>query len=304
MPDLRVNIGNLELKNPVMTASGTFGYGVDFIDFFDISILGGISVKGLHIDPKLGNAPQRIMETPCGMLNAIGLQGIGIDAFDKEKMPILRKYDVPIIVNFWGTTEEDYEKAVERLNSVQGIAGLEVNVSCPNIKEGGMSFGTNCNSLQSLIKRIRSKTKLHLMVKLSPNVTSITEMARIVEGEGANSVSLVNTFSAMIIDIEKRKPILSNVVGGLSGPAIRPIAVKMVWDVYNAVKIPVIGMGGIMNARDALEFIIAGSTAIQIGTANFVNPKISQDIIRDINEYCTKHNIQNIKDIIGSLNIN
>lgn len=301
--NLSTNIGKLNIKNPVMTASGTFGYGVDFQDFFDLSLLGGISVKGLHINPKMGNAPQRIMESPCGMLNAIGLQGIGIQAFKDEKMPILRNYDTAIIVNFWGTTEEEYLEAVEQLNEIDGVAGLEVNVSCPNIKEGGMAFGTNPHVLGKLIKAIRKKTSLPLMVKLSPNVTSIGEMARLVEAEGADSISLVNTFTAMLIDVEKRTPILSNGIGGLSGPAIRPIAVRMTWEASNAVKIPVIGMGGIMNTNDALEFLIAGASAIKIGTANFVDPNVSVKIIEGIKEYCNKHNIKDIKELIGSLKL-
>lgn len=301
--NLKTDIGKITIKNPVMTASGTFGYGVDFEDFFDLSLLGGISVKGLHINPKVGNAPQRIMESPCGMLNAIGLQGIGIEAFKNDKMPILRKYDTAIIVNFWGTTEEEYIEAVEQLNEMEGIAGLEVNVSCPNIKEGGMAFGTNPPALAKLIKAIRSKTQLPLMVKLSPNVTSISEMAKLVEAEGADSISLVNTFTAMLIDVDKRTPILSNGIGGLSGPAIRPIAVRMTWEAASSVSIPVIGMGGIMNARDALEFLIAGASAVQIGTANFVNPNVSIEIIEGIKEYCQKHNIKDIKEVIGSLKL-
>lgn len=301
--NLTTNIGNIEIKNPVITASGTFGYGVEFEDFFDLSLLGGVSVKGLHINPKLGNAPQRIMESPCGMLNAIGLQGIGIETFKKEKMPVLRKYDTAIIVNFWGTTEEEYIQAVEQLNEMEGIAGLEVNVSCPNIKEGGLAFGTNPPVLAQLIKEIRKKTTLPLMVKLSPNVTSISEMAKLVEAEGADSLSLVNTFTAMLIDVDKRTPILSNGIGGLSGPAIRPIAVRMTWEAASSVSIPVIGMGGIMNTRDALEFLIAGASAIQVGTANFVNPHISVEIVEGIKEYCQKHKITDIKEIIGSLKL-
>ncbi len=301
--NLSTDIGKILLKNPVITASGTFGYGVEFEQFFDLSLLGAISVKGLHVNAKQGNAPQRIMETPCGMLNAIGLQGIGIDVFDRDKMPILRKYDVPIIVNFWGTCTEEYEKAVERLNDVEGIAGLEVNVSCPNIKEGGMTFGTDPKILGGLIRSIRKKTDLPLMVKLSPNVTSVGEMGHLVESEGADSISLINTFSAMMIDVESRKPLLSNVVGGLSGPGIRPIAVRMVWEVAQRVNIPVIGMGGIMNSRDALEFIIVGASAVQIGTANFVNPNISLEIIEGIRNYCLEHHIEDIKNLIGSLEI-
>ncbi len=299
--DLRTDIGKILLKNPVMVASGTFGYGVEFEGFFDLGLLGGISVKGLHLNKRQGNAPQRIMETPCGMLNAIGLQGIGIEAFSREKMPVLRKYDVPIIVNFWGTSTEEYEKAVEKLNDVEGIAGLEVNVSCPNIKEGGMTFGTDPKVLSQLIRSIRKKTALPLMVKLSPNVTSVGEMGHIVESEGVDSISLINTFAAMMIDVETRKPVLSNGVGGLSGPGIRPIAVKMVWEVAQRVKIPVIGMGGIMNARDALEFMIAGASAVQIGTANFVNPRISLEVIEGIKDYCLNHEIEDVKSLIGSL---
>ncbi len=301
--DLSTNIGKLTLKNPVITASGTFGYGVEFQDKIDLNRLGAISVKGLHIDPKQGNPPPRIMETPCGMINAIGLQGIGIDAFAKEKMPVLRQFEVPVIVNFWGTTVEEYVRAVEKLNELEGIAGLEANVSCPNVKAGGMAFGTDIKEVANLIKTLRKKTNLPLMVKLSPNVTSVSEIAKAVEGEGADSVSLINTLAAMIIDVEQRKPVLSNVVGGLSGPAIRPVAVKMVWEVAKSVKIPVIGLGGIMNARDALEFILAGAAAVQIGTANFVNPETAINVIDGIEDYCKRHGFADFKSLIGALEI-
>jgi len=303
MADMTTDIGGITIKNPVITASGTFGYGVDFVDFMDLSLLGGISVKGLHVDARIGNAPQRIMETPCGMLNAIGLQGIGIEAFARDKMPVLRQYDTAIIVNFWGTTNEEYEEAVRQLNDVEGIAGLEVNVSCPNVKAGGMTFGTDPQQLGQLIGRVRKLTKLPLMVKLSPNVTSIPEMARIVEGEGADSISLVNTFSAMMIDVDTRRPYLSNVVGGLSGPAIRPIAVRMTYEAANAVKIPVIGMGGIMCARDALEFLIAGAAAVQVGTASFVNPTVALDVIRGIEEYLEAQQLPDIASVVGSIKL-
>ena len=303
MADMTTDIGGITIKNPVITASGTFGYGVDFVDFMDLSLLGGISVKGLHVDARIGNAPQRIMETPCGMLNAIGLQGIGIEAFARDKMPVLRQYDTAIIVNFWGTTNEEYEEAVRQLNDVEGIAGLEVNVSCPNVKAGGMTFGTDPQQLGQLIGRVRKLTKLPLMVKLSPNVTSIPEMARIVEGEGADSISLVNTFSAMMIDVDTRRPYLSNVVGGLSGPAIRPIAVRMTYEAANAVKIPIIGMGGIMCARDALEFLIAGAAAVQVGTASFVNPTVALDVIRGIEEYLEAQQLPDIASVVGSIKL-
>jgi len=299
--DLSTNIGNIKLKNPVMTASGTFGYGVDFQELFDLNQLGAISVKGLHVEPKTGNRPVRIVETPCGMINAIGLQGIGIDSFVKDKMPILKTYDVPIIVNFWGRTIDEYEQAVEKLNHVETIAGFEVNVSCPNVKAGGLTFGTDTKILSQLIKALRRKTDRPLMIKLSPNVTSISDMAKVCEAEGADSLSLINTLSAMVIDVETRKPVLSNVVGGLSGPAIRPIAVRMVWEVAKAVNIPVIGIGGIMTARDALEFIIAGASAIQVGTAHFVNPLTPLDIISGIEQYCKDHQISHLKSLIGSL---
>lgn len=301
--DLSINIGTLTLKNPVITASGTFGYGVEFIDILDINKLGAISVKGLHINPKIGNPPPRIMETPCGMINAIGLQGIGIEAFENEKMPVLRKYEVPILVNFWGTTIEEYVLAVERLNNIEGISGLEMNVSCPNVKAGGMAFGTDAKEVSKLVKEIRNKTEYPLIVKLSPNVTSIAEIAKAVESEGADAVSLVNTFLAMVIDVNKRKPVLSNVVGGLSGPAIRPIAVRMTWEVAKAVSIPVIGMGGIIKTQDALEFIIAGASAVQIGTANFANPYTPLEIIDGIKSYCEKNQFNQFKDLVGSLQI-
>lgn len=302
--DLSTDIGGIKLKNPVICASGTFGYGVEFEDILDLNSLGGISVKGLHIHPKEGNAPQRITETPCGMINAIGLQGIGITAFIEEKLPILKKYNTAIIVNFWGTTIQEYESAVDLLNQADGIAALELNASCPNVKAGGMTFGTDPKILGDLVKAVRKKTTLPLIIKLSPNVTSIGEMAKVAESQGADSISLVNTFSAMAINVDTRKPILSNNVGGLSGPAIRPIAVKMVWDAANSVRIPVLGMGGIMNARDALEFIIAGASAVQIGTAHFVNPLVALEVIDGIRNYCVKNNFDNFKSLIGSLEVN
>ena len=301
MPELSVNIAGVELKNPVMTASGTFGYGLEYEPFFDISQLGAVVVKGLSLNPKEGNPPPRIVETPAGILNAIGLQNVGVKAFLEDKLPQLKKLDVKTIVNFFGNTGDEYVELASLLDHAEGIAALEVNISCPNIKSGGIAFGTDSGEAGKLIKSIRKKTSLPLIVKLSPNVTSISEIARSVECAGADAVSLINTITGMSIDIRTKRPKLANITGGLSGPAIRPVAVRMVWEVSRAVNIPVIGMGGIMSADDAIEFILAGADAIQIGTANFVNPGAAMEIIKGIESYLVRENLESIASLKGGM---
>ncbi len=301
MDRLKINIGELELKNPVMTASGTFGYGTEYTDFIDLSRLGGIVVKGTTLEPRQGNDYPRMAETPSGMLNAVGLQNKGVHYFVSDIYPIIKKYDTNIIVNVSGSTLEDYVACTEALVGLDKIPAIELNVSCPNVKEGGMAFGTSCVSAAQVVKAVRKVYDKTLIVKLSPNVTDIAEIALAVEAEGADSVSLVNTFLGMSIDAEKRKPRLSTITGGLSGPCIKPIALRMVWQVYNAVKIPVIGMGGISNWQDAIEFILAGSSAIQIGTYNFINPTVSIEVVDGILEYMDRHNIDSINDLVGKL---
>jgi dihydroorotate dehydrogenase (NAD+) catalytic subunit len=303
MVNLAVNIGGIALKNPVIAASGTFGYGLEFSPFLDLNSLGGIVVKGLSLKPNPGNPPPRIIETAGGMLNAIGLQNIGIEGFIAQKLPLLRNYDVAIIVNIFGTTVEEYISLVQRLSSIEGIAGLEINISCPNIKKGGMSFGKYPKQAGLLIKRIRKATPLPLMVKLTPQASDIVEVARRVEGEGADSISLINTFLGMAIDVETATPLLSTITGGLSGPAIKPIALRMVWEVAQKVSIPVVGIGGIMCADDALEFIIAGAQAVQVGTANLINPAVCLEVIEGIKNYLETKNISDIKELVGSLKL-
>ena len=301
MDRLKVNIGNLELKNPVMTASGTFGYGTEYADFIDLSRLGGILVKGTTLEPRQGNDYPRMAETPSGMLNSVGLQNKGVHYFVSDIYPTIKEYDTHIIVNVSGSTLEDYVECTEALAVLDKIPAIELNVSCPNVKEGGMAFGTSCVSAAQVVRAVRKVYDKTLIVKLSPNVTDIAEIALAVEAEGADSVSLVNTFLGMAIDAEKRKPKLSTITGGLSGPCIKPIALRMVWQVYNAVKIPIIGMGGISNWQDAIEFILAGSSAIQIGTYNFINPTVSVEVVDGILEYMDRHNIDSITDLIGKL---
>ncbi|MDR1743962.1 MAG: dihydroorotate dehydrogenase [Dysgonamonadaceae bacterium] len=303
MDRLKVNIGGLSLKNPVMTASGTFGYGTEYADFIDLNRLGGIFVKGTTLIPRQGNDYPRMVETPSGMLNAVGLQNKGVDYFVEHIYPEIKDYDTHIIVNVSGSTIDDYVKCTEKLVALDNIPAIELNISCPNVKEGGMAFGTSCASAAKVTKAVREVYPKTLIVKLSPNVTDIAEIARAVECEGADAVSLINTFLGMAIDAEKRKPALSTVTGGLSGPCIKPIALRMVWQVFNAVKIPVIGMGGISNWRDAIEFILAGATAIQIGTGNFVDPAVSVKTIDGISEYLNRHNIQAVTDLIGKLEV-
>lgn len=301
MDNLKVQIGDLILKNPVMTASGTFGYGTEYADFIDLNRLGGIFVKGTTNEPRQGNNYPRMAETPSGMLNAVGLQNKGVDYFVEHIYPEIKNYDTRIIVNVSGSTIEDYVRCTEKLVGLDRIPAIELNISCPNVKEGGMAFGTSCESAAQVTKAVRKVFPKTLIVKLSPNVTDITEIARAVEAEGADSVSLVNTFLGMAIDAEKRKPKLSTITGGLSGACIKPIALRMVWQVFHAVKIPIIGMGGISNWEDAVEFILAGSTAIQIGTSNFIDPTVSIKVLEGIEDYMNRHNIAKIGDLIGQL---
>lgn len=301
MADLRVKLKQLELKNPVLTASGTFGYGEEFADFIDLNRLGGYIVKGTTLNLRQGNAYPRMAETASGMLNAVGLQNKGVDVFCNEVYPRIRHHQTAVIVNVSGSTVEEYVAVAERINELDDIPAIELNISCPNVKEGGMAFGTSCTSAAMVTKAIRDVYKKHLMVKLSPNVTNIAELAKSVEDSGADSVSLINTLLGMAIDAEKRKPMLSTITGGLSGPAVKPIALRMVWQVCNTVKIPVVGLGGIMNAIDAIEFMLAGATAIQVGTANFIDPQITIKIIDGIHEYCDRHGFSKVTDLIGAM---
>lgn len=303
MVDLSVKLGRLQLKNPVMTASGTFGYGTEYSDFMDISRIGGIIVKGTTLRDRQGNAYPRMAETPSGMLNAVGLQNKGVDYFIEQIYPTVKDIDTDIFVNVSGSTLEDYIITAERLNDLEKIPGIELNISCPNVKEGGMAFGVSCISAAQVVKAVRRVYKNELMVKLSPNVTDISEIARAVEAEGADSISLINTLLGMAINAEKRKPILSTVTGGLSGPAVKPIALRMVWQVAKAVKVPVVGMGGIMNATDAIEFMLAGASAIQVGTANFIDPTVTIKVLEGIEEYLKRHGYSSVTDIIGALEV-
>jgi len=300
-PDLKVKLGAIELQNPVITASGTFGYAREFADLVDLNRLGGIIVKGLSLQPTKGNPPPRIVETPCGMLNAIGLENVGIDAFVSQKLPFLQTLSPPIFANIYGTAVEDYAELAARLEALEGIAGVEVNISCPNVKAGGIAFGSDPDSVFRVVEAVRAKTTKHLIVKLSPNVTDITVIARSAEAAGADSLSLINTITGMAVDLETRRPKLANITGGLSGPAIKPVALRMVWQVAQATQIPVIGIGGIMTPNDALEFLIAGAAAVQIGTANFVQPDATIDIIDGIEKFLIQKKIDRVADIIGTL---
>lgn len=302
MVNLEVKLKDLVLKNPVMTASGTFGYGEEFEDFIDIDQLGGILVKGTTRHHREGNPYPRMAETPSGMLNAVGLQNKGVEYFCDKIYPKINHYDTNIIVNVSGSVIEDYVETAAMINELDKIPAIELNISCPNVKEGGMAFGTSCSSAAEVVKAVRKVYKKHLMVKLSPNVTDITEIAKAAEAEGADSVSLINTLLGMAIDAETRKPLLSTVTGGLSGPAVKPVALRMVWQVFNAVNIPIVGLGGIMNAKDAIEFILAGSSAIQIGTANFIDPCVTEKVVKGIEEYMIRHQVDNVTDLIGTLN--
>jgi len=301
MARLEVKIGSMQLRNPVMTASGTFGYGTEYTDFLDLGRLGGIFVKGTTLEPRQGNDYPRMAETPSGMLNAVGLQNKGVDYFVEHLYPLIKDYDTHMIVNVSGSTVEDYVACTEKLVGLEKIPAIELNISCPNVKEGGMAFGTSCASAAQVTRAVRQVYPGTLIVKLSPNVTDIAEIARSVEAEGADSVSLVNTFLGMAIDAESRRPKLSTVTGGLSGPCIKPIALRMVWQVFHAVKIPVIGMGGICNWEDAIEFMLAGATAIQVGTYNFIDPSASVKIVEGIEEYLLRHNIASVTDLVGAM---
>jgi len=301
MVDLTVHINKLRLKNPVGTASGTFGFGEEYADFIDLNKLGAIYVKGLTAKNREGNPYPRMAETPSGMLNAVGLQNKGVDYFISDIWPRIKHYNTEIMPNVNGSTVEEYIEVTEKLNELDDINAIELNISCPNVKEGGMAFGVSCPSAMAVTEAVREVFDKTLIVKLSPNVTDITEIAKGVEDMGADAVSLVNTFLAMAIDAKTRKPVLSTVTGGLSGPAIKPIALRMVWQVYHAVKIPVIGLGGIMNATDAIEFMLAGASAIQVGTANFIDPQVSEKIIDGITTYCREQKVQKVSDLTGQL---
>ena len=303
MAELSIDIAGLKLSNPVLTASGTFGYGTEFDDFIHVNNLGGFIVKGTTLHPRQGNAYPRMAETPSGMLNAVGLQNGGIKYFTEHIYPRLQQYHTHVFVNVSGSTIDEYVSCARQISELEHISGIELNISCPNVKEGGMAFGTSCPAAEAVVSSVRKVYHKHLMVKLSPNVTDIAEIAKAVENSGADSISLINTILAMAINAETRKPVLSTITGGLSGPAIKPIALRMLWQVSIVVEVPVIGMGGIMSATDAIEFFLAGASAIQVGTANFINPMVTQDIISGINDYLDKHNFKSIKDIIGYLQL-
>ena len=301
--DLSVRIGSLTLKNPVISASGCFGYGVEYADAVDLSALGAVVVKGLFLKPREGHPAPRIVETPAGMINAIGLQGIGVHRFVSEKMPELRAHRATVVVNVCGTTVDEYAEVSRILSDAEGVHAIELNISCPNIKEGGIQFGCSLGGTHDVVSAVRKVTSLPIMPKLTPNVTDPASFARAAEEAGADAVSLVNTFLALAVDVETRRPMISNGMGGLSGPAIRPIAVRMVYECQQAVKIPVVGMGGIMDARDALEFMIAGATAVQVGTANFVDPLLWHTMIDGIGDYLRRHQIASAMDLVGSVDM-
>jgi len=299
MVDLSTRLGTLALKNPVLTASGTFGFGLEYADFIDLSRLGGFIVKGTTLEPREGNPYPRMAETPSGMLNAVGLQNKGVDHFIEKIYPQIAGCGSEVIVNVSGKSVADYAAVAEKLSALEGIHAIELNISCPNVKQGGMAFGTTCEGAASVVEAVRKAWPRHLMVKLSPNVTSITDIAKAVEAAGADSISLINTLLGMAVDIERRRPVLSTVTGGLSGPAVKPVAVRMVWQVAHAVSIPVVGLGGIVNERDAIEFLMAGASAIQVGTANFINPAATVNILDGITAWCDSHGVERISDIIG-----
>jgi dihydroorotate dehydrogenase (NAD+) catalytic subunit len=302
-PALAVDIAGLKMKNPVITASGTFGYGEEYAEYVNLNQLGGIVVKGLSLKPRLGNPPPRIMETTGGLLNAVGLQNVGVAAFLAEKLPFLRRYDVAVIANIYGESYAEYARVAEKLSAAPGVHALEVNVSCPNVKQGGLSFGANPKAAAEVTRRVKAATDLPVWVKLTPNVTDITVIARAVEQAGADAVSLINTLTGMAIDLRTRRPHLKNVTGGLSGPAIKPVALRMVWQVAQSVAVPVIGMGGILTAEDALEFMVAGAKAVQVGTANFINPLAAEEIVQGMRLYLKHHKIKNIAEIVGTLQV-
>ena len=299
--NLSVEIGRLRLRNPVMTASGTFGYGEEYAPYVDLSRLGAIVVKGLSLKPRMGNPPPRIVETPCGMLNAVGLQNVGVNAFIREKLPFLHPFDLPVIANIFGESVEEYVKVAEILSQASGVHALEVNISCPNVKKGGIAFGANPDMAADVTRRVKASTDLPVIVKLTPNVTDIAEIAESVEAAGTDAISLINTITGMSVDIERRVPHLRNITGGLSGPAIKPVALRMVWQVIQRVSVPVIGLGGIMTARDALEFLIVGARAVQVGTAHFIHPHAAIDILEGIEDYLEQHQFDDINQLIGTL---
>jgi dihydroorotate dehydrogenase (NAD+) catalytic subunit len=302
-PDLSVEIAGIKLKNPVLTASGTFGYGEEYAEFVDLNKLGGVIVKGVSLKPISGNPLPRIWETPSGMLNAIGLENPGVDAFINQKLPYLRQFDTAVIVNVFGYSLEEYVGVVEQLDDVSGVSGLEVNISCPNVKAGGILFGTNVNAAFELLSAVRKATRLPVIAKLSPNVTDITEFARVARDAGCDGLSLINTLLGMAIDVHCRRPRLANCTGGLSGPAIRPVAVRMVWQTAKAVQLPIIGMGGIVTGEDALEFILAGASAVAVGTANFIDPRATLNVIDGIEAFMREQGVDNIKSLIGAVNV-
>jgi len=300
----QVHIGRgLTIKTPVMTASGTFGYGLEYGDFIDLNRLGGVLVKGTTLHPRQGNPYPRMAETPSGMLNAVGLQNKGVDYFCEHIYPTISGYDTAMIVNVSGSQVEDYIETAEKINALERIPAIELNISCPNVKEGGMAFGVTCAGAASVVRAVRAVYDKTLIVKLSPNVTDITEIARAVEAEGADSISMINTLLGMAIDAEKRRPVLSTITGGLSGPAVKPIALRMVWQTAQAVKVPIIGMGGIASAKDAIEFLLAGASAVEVGTYNFVDPSVTTQIVDGIEDYMRRHGFTDIQDLIGALQI-
>lgn len=301
MADLSININGLELRNPVLTASGTFGYGTEFQDFIDLERLGGFIVKGTTLHHREGNPYPRMAETPSGMLNAVGLQNKGADYFVEHIYPEIKDVRSNILVNVSGSTIPDYVATAEKINDLENIPGIELNISCPNVKEGGMAFGTSCHSVAEVVNAVRQVYKKHLMVKLSPNVTNIQEIAMTAEAAGADSVSLINTLMGMAVDVRTRRPVLSTITGGLSGACVKPVALRMVWQVSKVVKIPIVGLGGIMNATDAIEFLLAGASAVQIGTANFIDPAITVKIVEGIDDYLNTNGFKSVKDIVGGM---
>lgn len=302
-PDMTVEIAGIKMRNPVMTASGTFGYGEEFAEYMDLESIGALITKGLSLKPKAGNNTPRIVETPGGMLNAIGLQNVGIEAFIAKKLPFLSGVDTPVIVNLYGNSLEEYGELAARIDGIEGVAGVEVNISCPNVKQGGIVFGTDPAAARQVVELVRKSTSKPLIVKLSPNVTDIVSMAKACVDAGAEALSLINTLTGMAIDLNSRRPVLANVTGGLSGPAIKPVALRMVWQVSRAVKVPVVGIGGIMSAADALEFILAGAAAVQIGTANFLTPAASQEIAAGMEQWLLENRVGSIRELTGTLDV-
>jgi len=300
-PDLSIDFAGIKLKNPVLTASGTFGYGEEFAEFVDLNKLGGVIVKGISLKPIKGNPPPRIWETPSGMLNAIGLENPGVEVFLRDKLPYLRKFDTAVIVNMFGYSLEDYVSVAERLDGVTGISGIEVNISCPNVKAGGIVFGTNLTSAFELLSAVRKATKLPIIAKLSPNVTDITAFARAAQDAGCDGLSLINTLLGMAIDVRCRRPRLANITGGLSGPAIKPVAIRMVWQAARAVSLPIIGMGGIMTGEDAVEFMLAGASAVAVGTANFIDPRATIGVLSGIEDFLREQRIPAVRELIGKV---